>query len=302
MAARPSNARTVRQQGDREQGEGDAHLEPATLTTALTTRLLGHAFLIAQLGQSRAEAGKQLQEAAEQQRASLERRCERMEPDGSSSSSISSGGGSTVVRVDHLQLACRLLVKHAGAPAAGVAETLRWVVGCAQHAQLPTRLPVLSLQRAQPLELTASHPALQSLLIAQAIGHGTLVSHLPELLNGRVAPPWQWGPQWAGTLLLGTTLGRPFSENLLRLGQVGVLMVPPVRSCMQVLTTAPPPLPTGGGRSAPTLLHASAHHGALSSPHRWRQVRSQPACSAIGVRSSCPRATGQQPSKRSQGC
>ena len=275
MAARPSNARTVRQQGDREQGEGDAHLEPATLTTALTTRLLGHAFLIAQLGQSRAEAGKQLQEAAEQQRASLERRCERMEPDGSSSSSISSGGGSTVVRVDHLQLACRLLVKHAGAPAAGVAETLRWVVGCAQHAQLPTRLPVLSLQRAQPLELTASHPALQSLLIAQAIGHGTLVSHLPELLNGRVAPPWQWGPQWAGTLLLGTTLGRPFSENLLRLGQVEAGPLP--TCCMQVLTAAP-------------------------SPHRWRQVRSQPACSAIGVRSSCPRATGQQPSKRSQGC
>ena len=134
MAARPSNARTVRQQGDREQGEGDAHLEPATLTTALTTRLLGHAFLIAQLGQSRAEAGKQLQEAAEQQRASLERRCERMEPDGSSSSSSSSsGGGSTVVRVDHLQLACRLLVKHAGAPAAGMAETLRWVVGCADY-------------------------------------------------------------------------------------------------------------------------------------------------------------------------
>ena len=134
MAARPSNARTVRQQGDREQGEGDAHLEPATLTTALTTRLLGHAFLIAQLGQSRAEAGKQLQEAAEQQRASLERRCERMEPDGSSSSSsISSGGGSTVVRVDHLQLACRLLVKHAGAPAVGVAESLRWVVGCADY-------------------------------------------------------------------------------------------------------------------------------------------------------------------------
>ena len=145
MAARPSNARTVRQQGDREQGdreqgdreqgEGDAHLEPATLTTALTTRLLGHAFLIAQLGQSRAEAGKQLQEAAEQQRASLERRCERMEPDGSSSSSSSSssGGGSTVVRVDHLQLACRLLVKHAGAPAVGVAETLRWVVGCADY-------------------------------------------------------------------------------------------------------------------------------------------------------------------------
>ena len=134
MAARPSNARTVRQQGDREQGEGDAHLEPATLTTALTTRLLGHAFLIAQLGQSRAEAGKQLQEAAEQQRASLERRCERMEPDGSSSSSSSSSGGSsTVVRVDHLQLACRLLVKHAGAPAVGVAESLRWVVGCADY-------------------------------------------------------------------------------------------------------------------------------------------------------------------------
>ena len=137
MAARPSNAGTVRQQGDREQGEGDAHLEPATLTTALTTRLLGHAFLIAQLGQSRAEAGKQLQEAAEQQRASLERRCERMEPDGSSSSSSSSssggGGGSTVVRVDHLQLACRLLVKHAGAPAVGVAESLRWVVGCADY-------------------------------------------------------------------------------------------------------------------------------------------------------------------------
>ena len=91
---------------------------------------------------------------------------------------------------------------------------------CALHAQLPTKLPVLSLQQAQPLELTASHPALQSLLIAQAVGHGTLVSHLPELLNGRVAPPWQWGPQWAGTLLLGATLGRPFSENLLRLGQV----------------------------------------------------------------------------------
>ena len=146
---------------------------------------------------------------------------------------------------------------------------------CAQHAQLPTRLPVLSLQQAQPLELTASHPALQSLLIAQAIGHGTLVSHLPELLNGRVAPPWQWGPQWAGTLLLGTTLGRPFSENLLRLGQVEAGPLP--TCCMQVLTAAP-------------------------SPHRWRQVRSQPACSAIGVRSSCPRATGQQPSKRSQGC
>jgi hypothetical protein len=173
--------------------------------------------LIAQLGQSRAEAGKQLQEVAEQHRASFERRGERMEPDSSSSSSSSS---STVVRVEHLQLACRLLVKHAGAPAAGVAESLRWVVGCAQHAQLPTRLPVLSLQQAQPLELTASHPALQSLLIAQAVGHGTLVSHLPELLNGRVAPPWQWGPQWAGTLLLGATLGRPFSENLLRLGQV----------------------------------------------------------------------------------
>ena len=135
MAARPSNARTVRQQGDREQGEGDAHLEPATLTTALTTRLLGHAFLIAQLGQSRAddfliaqmgqsraEAGKQLQEAAEQHRAILERRGERMEPDSSSSS------GSTVVRVEHLQLACRLLVKHAGAPAAGVTESLQWVV------------------------------------------------------------------------------------------------------------------------------------------------------------------------------
>ena len=60
-----------------------------------------------------------------------------------------------------------------------------------------------------------------------------------------------------------------------------------------------------GGRphgSTRPKLHASAHHGALSSPHRWRQVRSQPACSAIGVRSSCPRATGQQPSKRSQGC
>ena len=235
-SVRPS---IVRQQGGREQGEGDDQFEPA----ALTTRLLGHAFLIAQLGQSRAEAGKQLQEVAEQHRASFERRGERMEPDSSSSSSSSS---STVVRVEHLQLACRLLVKHAGAPAAGVAESLRWVVGCAQHAQLPTRLPrcmqmlttapslhrcalhaqlptklpVLSLQQAQPLELTASHPALQSLLIAQAVGHGTLVSHLPELLNGRVAPPWQWGPQWAGTLLLGATLGRPFSENLLRLGQV----------------------------------------------------------------------------------
>ena len=92
---------------------------------------------------------------------------------------------------------------------------------CAQHAQLPTRLPVLSLQRAQPLELTASHPALQSLLIAQAISHSSLVGHVSKVLPlGRVAPVWHWGPNWEGTLALGTALGRPFAEGLLRLCQV----------------------------------------------------------------------------------
>ena len=92
---------------------------------------------------------------------------------------------------------------------------------CAQHAQLPTRLPVLSLQRAQPLELTASHPALQSLLIAQAISQSSLVGHVSKVLPlGRVAPVWHWGPNWEGTLALGTALGRPFAEGLLRLCQV----------------------------------------------------------------------------------
>ena len=92
---------------------------------------------------------------------------------------------------------------------------------CAQHAQLPTRLPVLSLQQAQPLELTASHPALQSLLIAQAISQSSLVGHVSKVLPlGRVAPAWHWGPNWGGTLALGTALGRPFAEGLLRLCQV----------------------------------------------------------------------------------
>ena len=125
-AGRPSSARAMRGEGGYEEHKLESaaratnpnpnpNPNPMLESAARATRLLGYAFLIAQMERSgtvKAGAVKAGPEAAGDEG-----------PD---------GNHSVVLHLPHLQLACRLLVKHAGAPAAGMAETLRWVVGCAQ--------------------------------------------------------------------------------------------------------------------------------------------------------------------------
>ena len=70
---------------------------------------------------------------------------------------------------------------------------------------LQDELPLLNLLQAEPLQMQASHLAVQEFYCAKAICEG---QSLPT-------PPWQFTAWWANTLKLGEEMGPAFRRNLL---------------------------------------------------------------------------------------